>query len=109
MNGHWETVKSGSYPIYSFGSDDKRETEEADYTTHPNNFQLPAYFRMDAGYHLTLQGKKNQHELSLGVYNLTNRHNAYSLSWDSEAGRWKKLSVFPILPNIMYRITFGHD
>ena len=109
MNGHWETVKSGSYPIYSFGSDDKRETEEADYTTHPNNFQLPAYFRMDAGYHMTLQGKKNQHELSLGVYNLTNRHNAYSLSWDSEAGRWKKLSVFPILPNIMYRITFGHD
>ena len=107
MNGHWETVKSGSYPIYSLGSEDKREEKEADYTSHPNNFQLPAYFRMDVGYHLTLQGKKNQHELSLGIYNLTNRHNAYSLSWDSEAGRWKKLSIFPILPNFTYRITFG--
>ena len=109
MNGHWETVKSGSYPIYSLGSEDKREEKMADYTSHPNNFQLPAYFRMDAGYHLTLQGKKNRHELSLGVYNLTNRHNAYSLSWDSEEGRWKKLSIFPILPNFTYRITFGRD
>ena len=109
MNGHWETVKSGSYPVYSLGSEDKREEKEADYTSHPNNFQLPPYFRMDVGYHLTVQGKKNQHELSLGVYNLTNRHNAYSLSWDSEAGKWKKLSIFPIMPNFTYRVTFGRE
>lgn len=107
MNGHWETVKSGTYPIYSLGPEDKREEKEADYTSHPNNFQLPAYFRMDVGYHLTLQGRKNLHDLSLGIYNLTNRHNAYSLSWDSVAGRWKKLSIFPIMPNFTYRITFG--
>ena len=107
MSGHWETVKSGSYPIYSLGSENKREEKEADYTSHPNNFQLPAYFRMDVGYHLTVQGKKNLHDLSLGIYNLTNRHNAYSLSWDSEAGRWKKLSIFPILPNFTYRVSFG--
>ncbi len=109
MNGHWETVKSGSYPVYSLGSEDKREEKEADYTSHPNNFQLPPYFRMDVGYHLTVQGKKNQHELSLGVYNLTNRHNAYSLSWDSEAGKWKKLSIFPIMPNFTYRVSFGRE
>ena len=30
-----------------------------------------------------------------------------SLSWDSEDGRWKKLSIFPIMPNFTYRITFG--
>ena len=106
MSGHWETVKSGSYPIYSLGSEDKREEKEADYTSHPNNFQLPYYFRMDVGYHLTLQGKKSLHDLSLGIYNLTNRHNAYSLSWDGEAGPWKKLSIFPILPNFTYRISF---
>ena len=107
MNGHWETVKSGSYPIYSLGSEENREVAEADYTSHPNNLQLPSYFRMDAGYHLTVQGKKNRHELSLGVYNLTNRHNAYSLSWDDEDGRWKKLSIFPILPNFTYRLSWG--
>lgn len=107
MSGHWETVKSGSYPIYSLGSEDKREEKEADYTSHPNNFQLPAYFRMDMGYHLTVQGKKNLHDLSLGIYNLTNRHNAYSLSWDGEAGRWKKLSIFPIMPNFTYKVSFG--
>ena len=38
---------------------------------------------------------------------LVNRHNAYSLSWDSEDGRWKKLSIFPIMPNFTYRISFG--
>ncbi|MBO4624656.1 MAG: TonB-dependent receptor [Bacteroidales bacterium] len=105
MSGHWETVKSGTYPIYSLGSDEKRESREADYTSHPNNLQLPAYFRMDAGYHLTIQGQKTRHELSVGVYNLTNRHNAYSLTWDSEDARWKKLSIFPILPNFTYRMT----
>lgn len=107
MSGYWETVKSGSYPIYSLGSEDKREEKEADYTSHPNNFQLPAYFRMDVGYHLTLRGRKNLHDLSMGIYNLTNRHNAYSLSWDSEAGCWKKLSIFPIMPNFTYRLSFG--
>ena len=25
----------------------------------------------------------------------------------SVAGRWKKLSIFPIMPNFTYRITFG--
>lgn len=72
MSGHWETVKSGTYPIYSLGSEEKRET---------------------------------RHEVSVGVYNLTNRHNAYSLSWDSEDAHWKKLSIFPILPNFSYRLT----
>ena len=104
MSGHWETVKSGTYPIYSLGSEEKRETREADYTSHPNNLQLPAYFRLDAGYHLSVQGRKTRHEVSVGVYNLTNRHNAYSLSWDSEDARWKKLSIFPILPNFTYRL-----
>lgn len=107
MSGHWETVPSGSYPIYSLGPEEKQEVHFADYTSHPNNFQLPAYFRMDVGYHVTLQGKKSMHDLSFGIYNLTNRHNAYSLSWDGKEGRWKKLSIFPILPNFTYRISFN--
>lgn len=109
MNGHWETVKSGSYPVYSVGGREKRETSEASYTSHPNNLQLPAYFRLDLGYHLALKGRKCLRELSLGVYNLTNRHNAFNLSWDSQAGCWKKMSIFPILPNFSYRITFGQN
>ena len=105
MSGHWETVKSGSYYVYSLGSEDRRETAEADYTSHPNNFHLHAYFRMDCGYHLTI-GKKRNQNLSFGIYNLTNRHNTYSLSWDSEESKWKKLSIFPIMPNFTYRVNF---
>lgn len=105
MSGHWDTVKSGSYLVYSLGHDDKRNDAEADFISHPNNFRLPAYFRIDCGYHLTLD-KNNKHNLSLGIYNLTNRHNAYSLSWDSKEAKWKKLSIFPILPNFTYKYTF---
>ena len=108
-NGHWETVKSGSYPIWSLGPENRQETIMADYTSHPNNFQLPLYFRTDLGYHLTLHGRNSAHDLSIGIYNLTNRHNAYSLSWDSKDGKWKKLSIFPILPNFTYRISFGRN
>lgn len=108
-SGHWETVKSGSYPIWSLGPEDRQETIMADYTSHPNNFQLPLYFRTDLGYHLTLHGRNCAHDLSIGIYNLTNRHNAYSLSWDSKDGKWKKLSIFPILPNFTYRISFGRN
>ena len=105
MSGHWETVSSGTYPVYSLGSDEDKESYWVDYTSHPNNFQLPAYFRVDAGYHLVWEGRKVRHALSVGVYNLTNRHNAYSLSWDSVEGKWKKLSIFPILPNFTYRLS----
>ena len=103
MSGHWESVASGTYDIHGFG----QESILVDYTSHPNNLRLPAYFRMDAGYHLSLQGGKSLHDISLGVYNLTNRHNAYSLNWDKTDERWKKLCIFPILPNFSYRITFG--
>ena len=105
MNGHWETVESGYYPIYSPGSEEQREVRIAYYTSHPNNFQLPAYFRIDLGYHLSIERKNKRHDLSFGIYNLTNRHNAYSLTWDMEESRWKKLSIFPIFPNFTYRLS----
>ena len=105
MSGHWESVKSGSYKVYSPGSEVTRESWITDYISHPNNFQLPYYFRADAGYHIIVHGKNKEHDISLGVYNLTNRHNVYSLTWDVDHEEWKALSIFPIMPNFTYRIT----
>ncbi len=68
---------------------------------------MPTFFRWDAGWYMEKESTRAKHRLNLGVYNLTNRHNAYSLSWDSVAGRWKKLSIFPIMPNFTYRVSFG--
>ena len=105
MTGHWESVKSGSYKVYSPGSEETRESWMADYISHPNNFQLPYYFRADAGYHICVHGKNNDHDISIGLYNLTNRHNVYCLTWDIEQEEWKSLSILPIMPNFTYKIT----
>ena len=105
MSGHWESVQSGSYKVYSPGNEETRESWLADYISHPNNFQLPYYFRVDAGYHISVHGRNKDHDISFGVYNLTNRHNVYSLTWDVELEEWKALSILPIMPNFSYKVT----
>ncbi len=105
--GHWESVRSGTYHLYPPGPYESIEDIIVDYTSHPNNLRLPPYFRLDAGYHMSCASKHFTHDLSIGVYNLTNRHNAFSLTWDSGEEKWKKLSIFPIMPNFCYTISFN--
>lgn len=77
-----------------------------------NEFRIPDYFRVDIG--VNVEGnhkiKKLAHgSWSLSVYNLTGRHNAYSVYFVSKEGSIKgyKLSVFaqPI-PTITYNFRF---
>lgn len=106
-SGHWESVSSGTYPVWMLGPESDRLSFEVDYYSHPNNLRLPDYFRWDLGYQIRVKASKSRHDLSIGVYNLTNRHNAYGLYWDSEKATWKKMSIFPFFPNVSYRIAFG--
>jgi hypothetical protein len=77
-----------------------------------NQYRIPDYFRMDAS--LNLEGnhkiKKLAHSsLTLAVYNLTARRNAYSVFFTSENGIIKgyKLSVFgQAIPTITYNFKF---
>lgn len=105
-SGHYETVTSGSYTMFFPGPDKYRDQVIVSYTSHPNNLKLPDYFRMDIAYHLELTSDRFEHDFSFGIYNLTNRHNPYSLFWDKTQSKWKQLSIFPIMPNFSYKLSF---
>ncbi len=100
-SGSWETLQAGKYLSYFFPAG-----EVLNYYTHPNNYRLPDYIRLDLSYSLSIKGARTEHDITLGVYNVLNRHNAYSLTWDAESGRWKQLSILPILPSVSYVFHF---
>jgi len=82
------------------------------YYSDRNTYRIPDYFRVDwsfniePSHHLTLIAHSM---ISIGVYNLTGRKNAYSVFYKQEDGQIKgyKLSIFgnPI-PYISYNIKF---
>jgi hypothetical protein len=74
------------------------------YYSNRNEYRLPDYFRWDISANIegNLKAKKRIHDsVSISVYNITGRNNAYSVFFLSEKNRVKgyKLSVFsrPIL------------
>lgn len=110
-SGHYESLKAGSYygfmPGFDNGnSDDDKYIGERDYFTHRNNYLMPKYIRWDVGFYLNITGAKVNHTLNIGIYNVLNRHNAYSLYWDSDNKTWKQLSILPIMPTMSYSISF---
>ena len=82
------------------------------YYTHRNEYRIPDYFRIDLSFniepshHLTLLTHSS---LSLGLYNLTARRNAYSVYYVAEEGEIKgyKMSIFgTVIPFVSYNIKF---
>ena len=80
--------------------------------TERNTYRIPDYFRMDFSVNIEPVHKLNlltYSSVSLGVYNLTGRSNAYSIYYISEKGQIKgyKLSIFGVpIPFITYNIKF---
>lgn len=82
------------------------------YYSDRNSMRIPDYFRMDASFniepshHLTLLTHSS---ISIGVYNLTGRKNAYSVYYTSDKGKVKgyRLAIFGMpIPYISYNIKF---
>ncbi len=83
------------------------------YYTERNGYRMPSYNRLDAS--LTLKSKKKRDKFEgswdFSIYNLYNRHNAYSISFresESEPGKTEavRLSLFGIVPSISYNFKF---
>ncbi|AHM60854.1 TonB-dependent receptor plug [Flammeovirgaceae bacterium 311] len=82
--------------------------------TERNNFQIPAYHRMDAGLIYKLKPRWGEAELSLGVYNAYNRRNVYFMYFErlpQEKSKELKLvarqvSLFPVLPSVSFNYKF---
>ena len=76
------------------------------YFSSVNNYQMPALVRLDVGYRFQWQNKRASHELNLGVYNVLNHFNPFTVYYDTKEDTWKELALVPILPNISYRVSF---
>ena len=106
QSGHWETVPAGHYvgqlPL---------EEVSLNYFDHPNNYQMPFYIRVDLGYQFVFKSRPStsrplDQSLTVGVYNLLNRHNPSMLTYDTEAKNWNYVSLFPIMPSLKWQLRF---
>lgn len=82
------------------------------YYSERNQYRIPDFFRMDfsiniePSHHLTLLTHST---ISIGVYNLTGRKNAYSVYYIAEDGKLNgyKMAIFGApIPYLSYNITF---
>ncbi len=100
QNGHYETIAQGTFGIYLPDG-----LFRVPYYDSPNNYQMPFYSRLDAGYQIRFL-RKREHTLSLGVFNVLNRHNPSMLSYDAASRTWYLISFFPVMPNLKYSLAF---
>ena len=81
--------------------------------TSINNYRLPAYHRMDIGANRTRKKPYGESVLSLSVYNVYNRQNAYFIykSFDvfTDKNTLKQVSIFPIIPSISWKFKFNFE
>ncbi len=82
-----------------------------DYAASRNNYRMQDYHRLDIGLniHRQKEGSKIKRQLSIGVFNVYNRHNPffYKLDTSEEEGkRLMRLSIGPIIPSISWSMNF---
>lgn len=102
QSGHWETVTAGSWYDDNFVTG----PVEMDFYTSLNNYEMPPYIRLDVSVDMHFLNRRHPQELSLGVYNVLNRHNPSWLSYDADTREWKQVSLLPIMPSLKYGIFF---
>jgi hypothetical protein len=83
-----------------------------------NNFRLPAYMRADLGIVYKFKTKHLENDLTLSVYNATDRRNPFFLYLDVTTTKGtantniptaivaKQVSLFPVLPSITWNFKF---
>lgn len=104
QSGHWETVPEGWFPG-TLPADDG--TVSVHYFDRLNNWEMPPYIRWDLGIYFR-RGLRSRYprQLNLGFFNVLNRHNPYSITYDPSDRKWKQLSLFPIMPSLKYSLEF---
>lgn len=102
QSGHWEHGAAMTYPMHLFD-----ETEwTASYYSGIYNYQMPMVLRLDIGYQHRFVTRRFTHDLNVGIYNVTNHFNPFTLYFDAEREKWMAISLLPIMPNFSYRLTF---
>lgn len=76
-----------------------------DYFNQPNNSRLKMYHRLDIGFHMQKTKPKGFRTWSVGLINLYNQPNPYSIYRDDQ-GDFKKLVLFPLMPFVSFNRKF---
>ena len=104
QSGHWATVPAGQFSGWIFPGE---QEVVVDYHSGVHNWQAPAYIRWDIGAFFKYGlGTRHPGMLNVGIYNLLNRHNVYSIMYDPDSRSWKSLSLFPIMPTVSWSMEF---
>ena len=104
QSGHWVTIPIGEYDGTLPGDLGEWTVQ---YHAGENNWRLPAYIRLDLGFFLRYgTGGRHPGNLNAGIYNVLNRHNAFSVTYDPADRQWKQLSIVPIMPSLSWSMEF---
>ena len=117
QSGHWENGAPETYIMHLPG--DVTDSSIAgdglvcdkDWTAYyfgneVNNYHMPMVFRLDLGYAFSFTTGKIDHDVNVGVCNVTNHFNPFMLYYDAQSEGFKMIALLPILPNFSYRINF---
>ena len=100
QDGNWVNGRGERYSVPLPGE----EMVDLEYFSAVNNHQMPPVIRLDAGYRLEWHWGRVYNQLSLGVCNLLNHFNPYTVYFDTKEEVWKELSLLPILPTFSWRL-----
>ena len=104
QSGHWATVPAGQFSGWITPGG---QEVVINYHTGIHNWQAPAYIRWDLGVSFKYgEGTRHPGMLNVGIYNVLNRHNVYSIMYDPDSRSWKSLSLFPIMPTVNWSMEF---
>ncbi len=103
QSGNMETVAAGKQLCRTWG--ETVEELPVNYYTSINNYRLPDYVRWDIGCFLNLHTQCPQ-TITIGIFNVLNRHNPFAITYDSTTKEWKQISLIPIMPSINWQIKF---
>ena len=102
QDGNWVNGRGETYDVHLLGDEDVT----LQYFSGVNNHQMSPIIRLDVGYRMSWKGKHLSHDLNIGVCNVLNHFNPYTVYYDTKMGEWKEIALLPILPNFSYRLSF---
>ena len=105
QSGSWDTLQDGSLPGFPIIGEEAWHSVPM--ISSLNNYEMPPFIRWDASLHYEVQRQAARYDLSIGIYNILNRHNPFMLRYNTEAQEWNLISLFPIMPVASVRISFN--
>ena len=87
QSGHWEHGAAMTYPMHILDG----EQWTASYYSGVYNYHMPTVLRLDIGYQHTFRTGRFTHDLNVGINNVTNHFNPFTLYFDAEQEKFEKI------------------